>query len=64
MSASIRATCPGNTAFLLDPNAPEFFEHAAALADAAIVGDGPFEESARDLLTALLLHEAVSHEDP
>jgi hypothetical protein len=46
----------------LDPNAVTLIEDAAAMAEAIVDADGPFEDSARDLLTALFLRELSTGE--
>jgi hypothetical protein len=48
----------GNAPAALDPNSPSFFEDAYALAQAAIEGDGDWEESARNFLAAVIMAEA------
>jgi hypothetical protein len=47
----------GNPPAWTDPDALTVFEDAAAMAEALVRGDGSFEDSARDLLSALFLRE-------
>lgn len=55
VSAETPAQAGCNPLAGLDPNSLMVFEHTAAIAGVLVNGDGPWEESARDLGTAYLL---------
>jgi hypothetical protein len=47
----------------LDPKSPLFLEGASALAQSLIVGEGHWEDSAHDLMAAVIMLEALEAGD-